>query len=126
MKLHPVKLDILTDGSGNATVNDDAKVLGRLYAVEWVLGTLAAGVDAVISVQGTLSGVAKTLLTLTDANANAMYYPRALVHDAAGAALTGTSGGDRDLPIIDGTLRVAVSSGGNAKTGSVILWYTRE
>lgn len=126
MKLHSVILQVTTDGAGAGQADDEAKIFGRLYAVEWIVGTFSAGVDAVLSIQSTLSGVAKTLLTLTDANANALYYPRHLVHSEAGAALTGTSGGDRVMPIIDGKLRLAVTSGGATKAGSVVVWYTRE
>jgi hypothetical protein len=116
-------LTATTNASGDATVNGETSVFGRLEAVEWVLGTFDAGVDATLTCQATLSGVAQTLLTLTNANANALYYPRALVHDATGGALTGTSGGDRTLMLLTGKPRVVIAQGGNVKTGAVILYY---
>ena len=112
-----------TDGSGALTVNAETHIYGQLFAVEWVVGSFAAGVDAVLSVQETASGVAQTLLTLTDANANAQYYPRLVVHGETGIALTGTSGGDRTMPLIAGRLRLAVTSGGAAQSGRAIVHY---
>lgn len=121
--LRYLELEATTDGSGDATVNAPARIIGKLIAVEWVVGDFAAGVDAVISEQGRVSGVARTLLTLTDANANAIYYPRYVVHSEAGVALTGTSGGDREMAYLMGTPRLVVAQGGDTKTGKCILWY---
>lgn len=117
------KLTGTTAAGGGLTVDDTLSIVGELVAVEWAIGSFDAGVDAVLSVQTTESGVAQTLLTLTDANANAWYRVRHLVHSEAGAALTGTAGADRAKPIINGTLRLAVTSGGNAKTGGVVVYY---
>jgi hypothetical protein len=122
-KLRYLQLTGTTDGSGDLTVNATKSITGWLYAVEWVLGTFAAGVDAVLSEQSRVSGVARTLLTLTDANANAIYYPRYIVHSEAGAALTGTSGGDRAMAYIVGIPRLVVAQGGSAKVGSMFLYY---
>jgi hypothetical protein len=56
--------------------------------------------------------------------ANLWFYPRDLVHAVAdGAALTGTSGGDRDLPILAGVIKVVIASGGDTKTGKVIVYF---
>lgn len=115
-----------TNGSGVLTLDGPTAVAGRLIAVEWIDGSLADGVDAVISCVNTSSGVNQTLLTLTNANDDAWYYPRALVHDATGTALTGTAGGDREMLIMNGTPRLAITSGGNAKTGGCILYYYSE
>jgi hypothetical protein len=53
-----------------------------------------------------------------------LFYPRDLVHAVAdGAALTGTAGGDRTMPILAGVLKVTVASGGNAKSGKLIIYY---
>lgn len=122
--LETLVLSITTDGSGDATVNSSYLIYGTLYAVEWVQGTLASGAaDATLTVQSTPSGVAYTLLTLTNAAGNAMYYPRALLNDLAGAALTGTSGGDRGLPLIYGKPRVVVAQGGATASGKILLYY---
>jgi len=113
-----IKLDITTIADGSVTVTVGLNSAPRaVYAVEWAVGTLATGVDAVISATGTTSGVDATLLTLTNADANATYYPRVLESDNAGAALT-----TRTYPIADGDLKVVVTSGGNAKTGAVVVY----
>ena len=112
-----------TSTAGAATINDTKAILGRLYAVEWIDGTLSDGVDAVLTAQNTASAVAQTLLTLTDADDDDWYYPRDVVHDLAGGALTGTSGGDREPPVINGVLRLVIADGGSAKTGGCIVYY---
>ncbi len=124
MHLRDMKLTGTTDGSGDLTVNGEAAIFGLLYAIEWVKGTFDNGVDATFTVQSTPSGVAYTILTLTDANANAIYYPRKGVHSDVGAALTydGTRA-INDLPLLIGKPRMVVAQGGNAKTGSAILYY---
>lgn len=124
MRLRDVKLTGTTDGSGDLTVNAEAAIDGLLYAIEWVKGTFDNGVDAVFSIQSTPSGVALTILTLTDANANAVYYPRKGVHSDVGAALTydGTNP-LTDLTRIVGKPRMVVAQGGNAKIDSAILHY---
>lgn len=119
--LKEIRLNATTDGSGDATTNATTPVCGRLFAVKWIDGDLADGNDAVISVQG--HEASKTLMTLTDANVDALYYPRDLVHDATGTALTGTQGGDRGLPLMVGVPRLVVASGGDTKTGGCILFY---
>lgn len=96
---------------------------GRLVAVEWVDGDLADGVDAVLKVTKRKSGVDRTLLTLTDANNDAFYYPREQVHGNTGAGLT--YDGTRtinEMPLIDGVLSLAIADGGAAKTGGMIVY----
>lgn len=114
-------LPVTTDGDGNGSVTNTPAISGRLVGVKWVVGTFAAGVDAVLSTVDSEGAIAN-LLTLTDANAEAMYYPRHVVHSEAGAALTGTAGGDREAPLVFGHLKLVVSSGGATKTGRVICF----
>jgi len=119
--MYVVKFSITTSAAGAYTSaiatapGSDLDNLGPklLYAVEWVDGTMDDGVDAVLSVTSTPSGVDKTLLTLTNANDDAWYHPRGVEHDAAGAALT-----TRALSVVYGTLKLVVSAGGNVKTGA--------
>lgn len=125
-KIRYVALDITTDGDGAAIVDASGKVNGQLYAVEWVLGDIATGVDAVLSERERVSGVDRTLLTLTNADANAIYYPRYVVHSEAGAALTGTSGGDRVMALLTGKPRIVVANGGATKSGKCLLWYVAD
>jgi hypothetical protein len=118
-QLKSVRLEGTTDGDGDVTVTAEYSILGWLVAVEWIDGDLADGVDAVLSATVRPSAVDQTLLTLTDANSDAMYYPRTLEHDNTGAALTTYT-----LAIIEGTLQLVISSGGATKTGGCIVYYT--
>lgn len=118
-----VKLYGTTATGGGLTVTAETAVRGLLHAVEWIDGDLADGVDAVLSVVRDDNAPDYTLLTLTNANDDAVYYPRVLMHGTDGAALTGTSGGDREKPIVNGKLKLAITNGGDAKTGGAIVYY---
>ena len=120
-KLKEIRLDGTCSSGGALTVNATTPVLGRLFAVRWIDGDFANGVDAVISVQG--HEASATLLTLTDADNDATYYPRVQVHGNTGTGLTLTTGSDAEMPLMAGVPRLVVSSGGNAKTGGCILFY---
>ena len=112
-----MRLNATTDGSGDATTNGGHSINGVLYAVQWIDGDFADGVDAVISTQG--ADASGTLLTLTDANDDDWYYVREPTHDNIG-----TADGDTTLPVAVGTPRLVISSGGDTKTGGCILYYT--
>ena len=118
-QLKSMRLWGTTDANGDLVVTAPRSLFGWLIAVQWIDGDLADGVDAVLSATRTPSGVDATLLTLTDANADAWYYPTVVEHDAAGAAQT-----TRTFQIIEGTLQLTVSSGGVTKTGGCIVYYT--
>ena len=119
MKKQTITITTIADGSGTAIGHS---VFGELCAVEYQPGTLATGATIVLTCEGVGS---KPLLTKSNAGtAVAWFYPRDLVHAVAdGAALTGTSGGDRTEPILAGVLKVAVTAGGNVTTGKVIFYY---
>jgi hypothetical protein len=123
MALRWIKLTGTTATGGGLTVTAVSRCAGKLHAVEWIDGDFADGVDAVLSVVRDDTAADYTLLTLTNADNDAVYYPRVIIHSEAGAALTGTSGGDRAQPIINGILKLAVTSGGDAKTGGCIVYY---
>jgi hypothetical protein len=113
------RLLITTNGSGAATVLGEP-VVGYLEAVEWVDGTLADGVDAVISMTLTPSGVDRTLVTLTNANDDAWYQVRVNEHDTTGVAT-----GGKTRPLVRGTPKVVVAQGGDTLSGAVILHILR-
>lgn len=121
MKLQEYLIPITTAANGTASGTTERPIFGRLYAVDVVDGTLDDNFDLTIT-YASPQGVTKTLLTLTNLADDATYLPRHLVHSEAGAALTGTAGGDRDLPIIAGKVTVATAEGGNVKTGAVLLY----
>jgi len=114
-------LAITTDGSGDATVFGYA-VLAKLFAIEYHPGTIDTGATVTVTCEGDAS---KALLTKASAGtSNLLFYPRDLVHAVAdGAALTGTAGGDRAMPILNGTPKVVIASGGDTLSGTVIIHY---
>lgn len=118
-QLKSLRLTGTTDTSGDLTLTAESPLLGWLVGVEWKDGDLADGVDAVLSVANRPSEVDQTLLTLSNANDDAMYYPRTAEHDETGAAR-----GTYTLMIIEGTLKLVIAAGGNAKTGGCIVYYT--
>ncbi len=111
-----------TTSAGGAATATSVNVFGKLYAVAYVPGSTDTGATITLTCESDLS---KPLLTkATAGTSNVWFYPRDLVHAVAdGAALTGTAGGDRTLPILDGALKVTVASGGNAKSGKVIFYW---
>jgi hypothetical protein len=117
-------LQITTDTSGDCTVTGERALLGKLFAVEYICGDLLNTADFVLTCESGVSS--KPLLTVSLTNANAWLYPRDLAHAVAnGAALTGTAGGDRVMPILAGKpkLIVAQGSSGAAANGKFILYF---
>lgn len=106
--------------SGDSTTVDGAEAtpVGLLYDVTWIDGTLADGVDAVLSVTNRPANAAdKTLLTLTNANDDAMYYPREYGDDNTGTEVTSMS----EFPVVDSLLKLVISSGGAIASGGCIV-----
>lgn len=122
-KLVDVRLEVTTDGAGAGTATATRALTGRLYAVDMIDGTLEDGVDATLSVINSPSGVDRNVLVFANFNSDQTVYPRTLLHgDGDGAALTGTAGGDRDMPLVNGTLKLTIASGGATKTGGLIAY----
>lgn len=119
--MNKVRLYGTADADGALTVVGTKAIDGYIRKVRWIDGTFADGVDAVISVTNADSD--ETILTLTDANIDASYYPRVVVHSEAGVALTGTSGGDRQSPFVVGTPKLVVADGGNGGIGGCIIFF---
>lgn len=119
-----IKLYGTTAADGTLTVTAGTKAQGILKSVEWIDGTFADGVDAVLSQIRDDNAADIAMLTLTDANVDAVYYPRYAASDNAGAAISYAA----TFPIyvegfLNGTLKLVVSSGGNAKDGGCIVYY---
>lgn len=116
--LKDVKLVGATNGSGAKTLTHTSTVYGWLEAIEWIDGDLADGVDAVISLVNTPSGVDRTLLTLTNADNDAWYQVRVAEHGA-----TGTASATTTRIMLNGTPQLVISNGGDTKTGGCVLHY---
>lgn len=123
MKIIDIYLIGDTDASENMTLTSTQDVIGFLEKIEWVDGDFSDGVDGVLSVVETASGVDKTIFTFTDVNVDAEYYPRTLIHGLDKTALTGTAGGDRTKVLVAGKLKLTVTSGGVSKVGGGCIVY---
>ena len=108
-----------TDSGGDATIKGTRSIRGLVMAVRWDQGDLASTTDAVLSTVNSLAANTN-ILTLTDASADAMYYPKTTAHSNAGAAQTAVD----TYQVIDGVPQLVLAQGGNAKTGGLILYYT--
>ncbi len=108
--------------AGTATVTGSPVVCAKLYAIEYRPGTIATGATVTVTCESASSK--PLLIKATAGTANTWFYPRDLVHAVAdGAALTGTAGGDRAMPILNGAPTVVIASGGNSKVGSLHIYY---
>ncbi len=116
-----------SDATGDVTITATRSIVGKFYAVTWIDGDLADGVDGTLSVTVRPEAAADlVLLTLTNANVDAEYMPREPVHDNTGTALTYDSTESvTDMRIINGTLALVIASGGNAKTGGMLVYVER-
>jgi hypothetical protein len=115
-------IPVTVNGSGDGSATSPA-VIGKLFAIEYQPGTLATGSTVTITSEN--GGYTKPLVTQANAGTAArMWYPRDLVHAVAdGAALTGTSGGDRERPLLAGPVKVLIASGGASTSGKAIIYY---
>lgn len=118
--MRAVTLSVTTNTAGGGSSISEP-VVGKLYAVEYRPGDIDTGATVTLTCE---SDTTKPILTkATAGTSNAWFYPRDLVHAVAdGAALTGTSGGDRACPIVVGKLKVVIASGGATKTGKVVFY----
>ena len=115
--IRPIRLHGTTDGSGDATITSSVKVTGLLHAVEWTDGDLATGVDFVLSQVRDNDAVDITLLSISDANADAIYYPRYATCKNDGSALT-----EYDRAFINGKLKLVIDDGGDSKSGGTTVY----
>ena len=122
--LRSVKLYGTTDGSGDFTTTEATISTGLIHSVEWIDGDLIDGVDAVISQVRDNDAADVTILTLTNANIDKVYYPRTPAMDAAGVDVT--YDGTNEIYVrqfLNGKLKIVISAGGDTKTGGCIVYY---
>lgn len=113
--MRAIKINATTDASGDVTATSE-KVVGRVYAVQLVDGDLADGVDITLTSEEVNLSV--PILVKADFNTDQMVYPRVFVSlNTNGSALT-----VYDLPVCNGALKAVLAQGGNAKSGSVIVY----
>jgi len=122
MKLNRMRINITTDGSGDGTGYGDRVVQGTLYAVQLIDGDFADGVDVTITCEQGLISI--PVLIKADFNSDSLFYPRVKMNlGSDGSALTGTAGYDLCMPLLFGMPKVVIASGGDTKTGGVILYF---
>ena len=123
----PIRLIGTTSAGGAATVTSERPLLGRLYAIEWVDGTLDDNNTCVLSVTLTDSGVDQAVHTQAagEGDDDGWYYPRVAVHDLSAVALNYNDESDepvQDYAVVNGVLSLVIAAGGNAKTGGCIVY----
>jgi hypothetical protein len=125
MRATRYRVDITTDGSGNATVyapqganagNLDGRVLSLHYVKD---GTtpFSNGVDLTVTSEAT----GEPILTVADMNASADYYPRSQTQDvtAAGNTYDGTHAVTEPVVLANDRVKLVISSGGANKLGRI-------
>lgn len=114
-----VIFSITTDASGDYVGEKVVKTPSRLIAAQWVDGDLVDGVDATLVCEDfSPRDTSRTILQLTNANADALYYPKVTGDTAAGVEITDAY----ESPLVHGTLTLTVAAGGNVKSGSLVLY----
>jgi len=112
--------------TGACTIDATRGILGKLYAIEYRPNDIDTNVHLTITCRS-VGGASKPLLFKEHpGTSNLWFYPRDLVQGVEDGKtdLTGTSGGDCSLPIIQGVPRVVLANGGNTvRTGTVIIYW---
>jgi len=109
---------ITTASDGSATVYSN-NVTGRVLAVVLSISGLDNTADFTITAEATTEAI----LSLSNTNTNAVYYPRTAVHTTAGVAATfdGTHGILEPITLANDRVKIVVAQGGATKTGTVYV-----
>lgn len=111
--------NIVTDENGDYVGTLTVRTPAKLYAAQWVDGDLVDGVDAtLICTQFSPRTLVTTLLTLTNADDDALYYPQVTADDGVGAEIATAF----VHPLVHGVLTLTVADGGNTKSGALWLY----
>jgi len=122
--LRDVRITAVTDGSGDSTDTAEMGISGRLYALEWVDGDCANGVDITVTLTSRSSGVSHQIFQADNVNDDAIYYPRAALHDTSAVSVTYDGSNEiYDLVVVNGIPQLIVAAGGATKTCECLLYY---
>jgi hypothetical protein len=117
---HRVEITTAADGSAVAFSPVVNGYLQAIHYLKAVSGGFADGVDFAVTAEAT----GETLWAESDVNASASRAPRQATHSTSGVAAVYASGGsavnDRIALAVD-RVRIAVTNGGDAKSGSFII-----
>jgi len=122
--MEKLTVTITVDASGDGTGYLSSKLginNGFIRAIQYVKDDYADGIDIVIS--GNVTGI--PILTVTNMNTAAFYYPMAKaskVADGTDAEYAATFDVRTLIPIVDEQIKIVVSSGGNATSGTFNIW----
>ena len=107
---------------GTATVYVESRISGKIHAIQYEFGDLAATVDFTIT--GETTGL--PLLTIADvAQADAVWHPRILANKHTdGSAFTDAVG--EPPRVFNERIKIAVAGGGNATTGYLTFYVEDE
>lgn len=114
-----VRYDITVNGSGAGSLEKGIPGGGTLYAIQLIDGNYADGVDVTVTCE--LEDLSHTIFAKSDWNSDQIAYPRVLQQ----LATDGTNLTTHCEPLVYGNVKVTVAQGGNATSGSFIL-YIRE
>ena len=106
------------DAGGNCTAYS-AQVNGTIDAIIYTKGNFADGSTVTV----TTATTGQAVWAETAVNASAIRRPRGQVHGATGTGLTfdGTRTVCEPVCVLDESIKVVVSSGGNATTGTLTI-----
>ena len=110
-----IPITVNASGAGSASVTLPGSPL--LYGIQYVKNNYADGVDMTLTTSNSV--IASTLLTITNMNSAASYYPRV---DSCGATGSALSQNNTMYPLM-GTVTITIAQGGNATSGTFVLWY---
>lgn len=112
-------LTITTNGDGDGSAQT-SNISGLLYSMRYLKTDYADGVDFTLSVVNSVT--TQTVLTISNGNAAADYYPRV---DSCGASGSALSLNTQMVPVA-GALKVTVAQGGATKTGNFVLYWIED
>jgi hypothetical protein len=112
-KIIPITVNASGDGSARVTIPGSP----LLYGVQYIKNNYADGVDMTLTTSNSV--IASTILTITNMNAAASYYTRV---DSCGATGSALSANDVYPPLL-GSVTITIAQGGNATSGTFVLWY---
>lgn len=104
--------------TGKTSVNEDPIQYGFLLRVVYTKVNFSDGVTFTFSGENTAED--KFLVTAGNGNASTIYHPQAASHVATTGAATAVV--DSLIPIVGERLKLVIGSGGNATTGSFVVY----
>lgn len=115
MRRYKVAITTAADGSATAYT---PRAAGKIHSIQYLKTDFADGVDFTITTEAT----GESVISKSDVNASAVFYPRAPTHSQTGTPLLyaadGAAVADK-IALASDRLKIVVAQGGNAKSGAV-------